>query len=254
MASEISAAYEPHIGRFRVTLCRPDKRNALNIAMLRGFARALDDLPDEARLVEISGEGPLFCAGLDLKEAVDDAAAAEAATLLAGVYERLCTLPRAVSVCVVHGGAYGGGVGLAMACDLAIVGDDVSFAFPELRRGIVPALVGELLRHRVPPAVWKSLLLTGRPIGAAAALETGLVSEVAPHDALDARAASLVNDLLANGPEATARMKALLWRDRPDFAAAIEVNSESRASAEYAEGTAAFREKRPPAWAANVRA
>ncbi len=249
MASDLVATFTPRPAVLRITLRRPDKRNAINLAMLRDLTASLSNVSDDVRVVELRGDGPMFCAGLDLKEAVDDAAAQEAAELLAGVYATLSSLPRAVSVCVAQGGAYGGGVGLALACDLAVVGDDVKVAFPELRRGIVPALVGILLRDRVPMAVWKALLLTGWSLDATAAQAAGLFAEVAPADRLDERAAELVGDLLANGPEATARLKSLLWPSRPDFAAAIEANAVSRASDEYAEGTAAFRAKRPPAWA-----
>ena len=244
MNSDVLLIDDSRPGVRRLTLDRPEKRNALNIDLLERLEAALDF---DGRVVVLAASGPAFCAGLDLKEAAD---AGRSAALLASVYRRLIGGPF-VSVAVAQGAAVGGGVGLLLAADLAVAATPVSLAFPELRRGIVPAMVAALLRRKVGGGVARSMLLTGRPMAAAEAARVGLLHAAA--EDVTAAEAEVVEAVLAGAPGATAVTKRLLDELGDDldeaFGAAHQAHLEARASSEFEEGSRAFREKRVPGWA-----
>lgn len=241
---------EEAAGVVTLTLNRPDKRNALSLALLEQMRSALDTART-ARVVVVRGNGPIFCAGLDLKEAADAGTAEASAATLADVYERLANGDFA-SLCVAHGGALGGGAGFVLACDLTVADEGFQLAFPELRRGIVPALVAALLARRGGDGLVRSMLLTGRAMSAQDAKAAGLLHEVAGDD-LQHAVDRCIADLLQAAPATLGRTKRLLRdlagdRLRRDFELAQAAHVESRHGSEFIEGTAAFRDKRPPSW------
>ena len=244
MNSDVLLIDDPRPGVRRLTLNRPEKRNALNVELLERLDAALDF---DGRVVVVAANGPAFCAGLDLKETGD---AERSASLLASVYRRLIGGPF-VSVAVAQGPAVGGGVGLLLAADLAVATSSVALAFPELRRGIVPALVAALLRRKIGDGTTRSMLLTGRPMGAAEAARVGLLH--AATEDVGAAEAEVVEAVLAGAPGATAVTKRLLDELGDDldaaFGAAHAAHVESRESSEFEEGARAFREKHAPSWA-----
>jgi enoyl-CoA hydratase/carnithine racemase len=190
----------------RLTLARPERRNALSPAALRELAeaaRALDARP-EVRVVLVSGEGAAFCAGFDLDAFAagegGDPSLARTADLGRRMAEAVAGL-RPVTVAAVHGHCVGGGMVLASACDVRVAADDARFALPEAELGIplawggVPRLVRE-----IGPATTMDLVLSCRPVAAAEALALGLVSRVVPRAELAGHAGALAAQLAARTP------------------------------------------------------
>jgi methylglutaconyl-CoA hydratase len=158
-----------------------------------------------------------------------------------------------VTIAVVQGGAFAGGAGLMAACDIVIAADDARIGFPEARRGLLPALVGDLLRTRIREGDLRDLFLTGEPIDARRAREIGLVQHVVPAAQLREEALRLARSVLAGGPEtirATKRLLADLFLQEGTTSARSmgEWHREARRSEEAREGLRAFLEKRPPRW------
>lgn len=205
-------------GVLTLTLDRPDKRNALNAAMVETLHAALDraDLDAEVRVVVLRGAGKDFCAGADLDELLASAdltlAENEAAALrLGAVFGRIRALPKPV-VAVVHGRALAGGAGLVTACDLAVAGASALLGYPEIQRGFVPAMVMTLLRRAAGEKLALDLVLTGRLLGAEEARAAGLVSRVVPDADLDREAGALTLALAGASPSALALTKQLFYR------------------------------------------
>jgi methylglutaconyl-CoA hydratase len=164
--------------------------------------------------------------------------------------------PELVTIAALHGGVYAGGAGLAAACDVAIGTADLKIGFPEARRGLLPALVCEVLRVKIRAGDLADLFLVGDPIDAVRAREIGLVQRVVPPERLLDEAVAVAAGILAGGPDTIRRTKALLNETYAGHAAgdgddhAIREHLEGRRSAEADEGLRAFLEKRPPAWGA----
>jgi methylglutaconyl-CoA hydratase len=239
-----------------VTLNRPEKRNALSVELLEQLVAAVAAAEGDPaqRILIIRGAGPAFCAGLDLAEAADGAGARRSAELIAGALLALSG-SRLVTIAVVHGAAVAGGAGLMTACDMAVASADAVIGYPEPRRGLVAGLVMTFLRRQIREHDAREILLTGETFSAGRACEIGLVNRVAPtREAALAEARRLAGAVRQGGPLAVSRTKALLaglWH-RPvqaDLDRALQAHLDSRASAEAAEGIAAYREKRPPKWA-----
>jgi methylglutaconyl-CoA hydratase len=232
----------------RVTLSRPDRRNAFDAALIGELARAFGDVGD-ARAVVLAGEGQSFCAGADVEwqrssielsyeENVED-------------YRRLWQMLNAVWRCPapvvgrIQGYALGGGSGLTCCTDIAIAAPDAVFGFSEVRLGIAPAVISPMVLARIGPAAARRYVLTGERIDARTALRIGLVHDVA--EDLDAAVERVVSDLLAGGPTAVREAKRLVLEPggEDDLLARA---AERRTSDEGQEGLRAFLEKRPPAW------
>ena len=239
-----------------VTLNRPDKRNALNVELLTQLGAAITAAQADAsqRILVLRGAGTVFCSGLDLEEAAQpDRAHASADLVAQGL--RTLSATRLVTVAAVQGAAIAGGAGLMSACDFAVATKDAKFGYPEVRRGLVPALIMTFLRRQLRERDARELLLLGKPFDAAHALAIGLVNRVvADEAALETEVKTLVSSLLQGAPEAVAETKKLLAELWPvpvstdlDHAHAFHLGA--RNSAEAKEGVAAFREKRPPKWA-----
>jgi len=237
-----------------ITLDSPANRNALSAPLRRDlathFATAVDD--DAVRVIVLTHTGTVFCAGADLKEARGPDADGQGVGELPELLVTLMNAPKPV-VTKVAGTARAGGIGLVAACDLVVAADDVTFAFPEVRLGLVPAVISVPLRRRVPPQALRRLFLTGEVFDAAEARHIGLVDAAVARDRLDEEVARYTDALLRGAPRALAATKAVLADPPDDDARELEVlgrlSAAHFASAEGQEGLAAFAEKRPPSWA-----
>lgn len=215
-----------------LTLNRPDKRNAIDAAMVDALLEQLAaaDLAAGIRVIALRGEGTDFCSGADLKEllaSVDETAEANAASAerLGRVFSTLREIPKPV-VAVVHGRAFAGGCGLATACDMVLAREDATFGYPEVHRGFVPAMVMEMLRRAVGEKVAFDLVATGRSLTAQEALELGLITRVIPAERFETDVAHVLADLAALSPSAVALTKRLLYAvDRAEFDAAIALGA-----------------------------
>ena len=237
-----------------VVLARPEQRNALSIDLLEQLCTAVESLagqPDQ-RVIILRGAGPVFSAGLDLREAADDAHVERSAASVGRALELLRQTPL-VSIAAVHGGAYAGGAGLMATCDIVIAADDAKFGFPEARRGLLPALVCKTLRSRIREGDLRDLLLTGEIITASRALHVGLVQRVVPSDQLIAEARRVAEQILDGGPETIRQTRKLLnqiFEGEPGLSERHldELHLAARRGDEAREGLAAFSEKRAPSW------
>jgi methylglutaconyl-CoA hydratase len=237
-----------------VTLNRPDKRNALSVALIEQLRAAVEAASVDAgcRAIILRGAGPAFCAGLDLAEAAQPDGHERSGDALRQLYETLATSP-AVTIAAAHGAAMGGGAGLVAACDFALAADDLRLAYPEVRRGLVAALVTCLLCRQACDRVVRELVLLGQTVDATRAAALGLVNRVVPAAQLESTAMELAREIARAAPGAIERTKSLLDElsarpIREDLERAMKYHLEARHSAEAAEGIAAFREKREPNW------
>ena len=231
----------------RVTLARPERRNAFDAALIAELADAFADVGD-ARAVLLEGEGSSFCAGADVdwqRAAIDLSydENVEDAMRLYRMLEAIDSCPAPV-VCCVHGFALGGGSGLVACADIAIAWPDAVFGFTEVRLGIVPAVISPFVLPRIGEAA-RRYFATGERFDAATALRIGLVSEVA-EDAGE-RAESIVEEILAGGPIAVREAKRLV-REQPAGIETAHIAAERRTSDEGQDGLRAFLERREPAW------
>jgi methylglutaconyl-CoA hydratase len=243
-----------------VTLNRPEIHNAFDetlIARLTAAFVSLDDNPD-VRVVVLAAAGKSFCAGADLnwmqrmaafgpEENLADAQA------LAAMLRALYALSKP-TIARVAGAAYGGGVGLVAACDIAIAVPEATFALSEAKLGLIPATIGPYVIEAIGARQARRYFLTAERFAAADALRIGLVHEVVPRDQLDARIDALIAMLKGAGPTAQLECKALVRgvAHRPIDEDVIDGTAEHiaavRASPEGREGVAAFLGKRPAAW------
>jgi len=238
-----------------LTLDSPANRNALSTPLMRQFLDRLGEaLTDPAvRAVVISHTGPVFCSGADLKET---AAARESgrvpAEMLGDVLAALWEFPKPV-IARVAGPARAGGLGLIAAADIAICTEQATFAFTEVRLGVIPAVISAAVLPRLSPRAAAELYLTGEVFDGIRAAEVGLVTRAVPAEDLDRTVAAFGASLVLGGPLALAGTKQLLRRTpaasfRADLADLAERSAGYFRSAEGREGVTAFREKRPPSW------
>lgn len=243
-----------------LTLARAEKHNAMSARMIAELTEAAHALGDDAgvRAVVLAGEGRSFCAGGDLgwmreQMAADRATRIKEATKLAEMLLALDRMPKPL-IGRLHGNAFGGGVGLASVCDVAIGAEGVKMGLTETRLGIIPATIGPYVVARMGAAKARRVFMSARVFGAEEAERLGLLARVVPEEELDAAVEREVAPYLACAPGAVAAAKALI-RDvsTPPDAAMIRTTIEALAdrweTAEADEGTAAFFEKRKPAWA-----
>jgi methylglutaconyl-CoA hydratase len=239
-----------------VTLNRPEKRNALSTALLEQLCAALAAAEADAtqRIFVLRGAGKVFCSGLDLEEASQPGRASASAEQVAKALRALAT-SRLVTIAAVQGAAIAGGAGLMSACDFAVATRDAKFGYPEVRRGLVPALIMTFLRRQLRERDARELLLLGKLCDATHAHAIGLLNRVvADEPALATEVQSLISSLLQGAPDAIAETKKLFAELWPvpvttDLDHAHAYHLSARNSAEAKEGVAAFLEKRPPKWA-----
>ncbi len=198
--------FSKQAGSAAITINRPEKRNALNVAVATEVMARLRECEDdpELRVVTLTGAGDVaFCAGNDLAEFTaregDPVRMREFDHAVLRMHEaiRKC---RKVVVALVNGYCLGGGITLLGACDLAVASDRAKFGLPEVPKGIWPAMATTTVMHNMPRTHALYMILTGRPIGAQEAFEAGLVSRVVPHDQLASAAAELVREMTAFNP------------------------------------------------------
>jgi methylglutaconyl-CoA hydratase len=258
--SESLVLYESRPPAVVLTINRADRRNALSRALIAdmtaAFQRARDD--SAARVVVLTGAGSVFCAGMDLAELAETVDKAGVETIvwqdalnLATLYDLIYSLPRP-TIAAVNGAAVAGGAGLVTVCDLAIAVPQAKFGYPEVRRGLVAAMVmPHLLRH-VGERTARYLLLTGELIDAAEAQRSGLINAVVPNEELVGRAQQWVGYLAEGGPAALANTKELLRRfsrQALSIEEAAQASAAPRLTDECRAGLRAFFDKRPAPWA-----
>lgn len=247
-------------GVARVTLNRPELRNAFDDALIGKLSQAFAELAVDrsVRMIVLAGNGPAFCAGADLnwmkrmagysyEENLADAKG------LADMLAALDRLPKP-TIARVHGPVFAGGTGLVAACDIAVGTPEAKFCLSEAKLGLSPATISPYVIRAMGERLARRYFLTAEVFDAQEAYRIGMLSLLVPAGELDAAVAELVKHLLAGGPESHAKIKALI-RDvagrRPDDAVAAETAkriAEIRGSAEGREGIAAFLEKRKPNW------
>ena len=252
MTDRIAAALEG--GVLTGTLNRPEKRNAIDAAMLDGLAALLEraDLEAAVRVVVLRGAGKDFCAGMDLEEllqSVDRTVEQNraAAMRFGGLFVQMRALPKPV-IAVVQGRVLAGGCGLATACDLVVAAESAQFGYTEVQRGFVPALVMNMLRRAVGEKVAFDLAATGRLLTAREAERAGLVSRVLPDAEFEAGAEQIVRGIAGLSATALALTKQQLYRlDGVGFEDGIrlsaDVNAVSRTTPDFRAAIAAFLKK-----------
>ena len=239
----------------RITLARPETKNALDRQMADEIVQALESLAADAdtRVVVIDADGDDFCAGADLDAlesliGADREAQLEDARALGRVFTSIRQLPVPV-VAAVHGRALAGGAGLASACDIVLAHPEATFAYPEVRIGFVPAMVMTILRRIVPERQAFDLAMTGRSVSAAEAEKLGLVSRVMPEEMFGARVDEICQSIAKSPREAVRRTKKLFYEleGRPfesGIAHGAQANAEARMTEEFKTGVRRFLQRR----------
>jgi methylglutaconyl-CoA hydratase len=243
----------------KVTLNRPDVRNAMSDETLRELTTAFRTLGADgaSRAVLVRGEGKDFCAGADIEwmrraGTLPPEQGKADARLLADMLQAVdeCRVPVIVAA---HGNVFGGGLGLVAACDIAILAEDAKLCFSETRLGILPAVISCWVLPKIGPANARRYYLTAEVFGAPQAVVMGLAHEWAPAAGLEERALALARLVMKNGPNAVRTAKALIPKlegksldERINLT--VETLVKLRSSDEGQEGLKAFLEKRPAAW------
>jgi methylglutaconyl-CoA hydratase len=241
-----------------LTLDSPHNRNALSSALVSqlGDALAAAAADDAVRVIVLSHTGPVFCSGADLKETAAMLAGDGAGTLpvvrLADLLAAVWECPKPV-VARVGGASRAGGLGLIAAADIAVCTSDATFAFSEVRLGVIPSVISATVLRRLTPRAAAELYLTGEVFDGTRAAAVGLVTSAVSAEHLDAAVARLAASLVRGGPAALAATKELLRRPTPadirdELAGLAEQSARFFGSAEGREGIAAFAEKRDPSW------
>lgn len=242
-----------------ITLNRADKRNALSRQLIQELYDAFRTLKSDnaARCAVLTAAGTTFCAGMDLAELQESMHFPESETpvwndaqTLALLYDEIYTCPKP-TIAAVNGAAVAGGAGLVSVCDLAIAVPNAKFGYPEVRRGLVAAMVmPHLLRH-VGERMARYLLLSGELISVESAKECGFINDIVPPDELIERASHLALACAEGGPLALANTKKLLHQFSQQ---ALSIEEAAKASAaprlteECKQGLAAFFSKQPNPW------
>ncbi len=241
-------------------LNRPEVHNAFDDVLIGRLTEALDELAgdDDVRVVKVIGRGKSFSAGADLNWMRRMAEYSEEENLqdarkVAQMFHKLATFPHP-TLAIVHGNAFGGGIGLIACCDIAIARVDTRFSLSEVKLGLIPATISPFVIDAIGARQARRLFLTAERFDAKAAMDFGLIHELSPADRLDDCADAFISQLLDNSPHAMSAAKELVSAvaNRPidesvltDVAGRI---ARQRACGEGREGVAAFLGKRPPAW------
>ncbi|MBV9292682.1 MAG: enoyl-CoA hydratase/isomerase family protein [Frankiales bacterium] len=234
-----------------ITLDSPNNRNALSAQLRTELLAHLETAyaDDAVRVVMLTHTGTVFCAGMDLKEARSGKLAGDE---FPRILELLWNSPKPV-VARLAGPARAGGLGLVAACDIAVAADTVTFAFTEVRIGVVPAVISATVLPRLSSRAANELFLTGETFDAARAVTIGLLNSAVAADGLDSEVQRFTDMLALGAPGALAATKTMLRRTIPpaigdDLSAMAQLSAQHFGSAEGLEGMAAFLEKRKPSW------
>ncbi len=238
-------------GILTLTLDRPEKRNALDAALIDALHAALErsELDPEVRAVVIRGAGKDFCAGADLEELLASALRPmedneRSALRLGKLFIRIRQLPKPV-IAAVRGRALAGGAGLATGCDLVLAAESAKFGYPEIQRGFVPAMVMTMLTRLTGERRAFDLVATGRLLTSREACDAGLVSRVVPDAEFESTLAVIASDLASSSASALALTKRLLYElDGRSFddgiALGARINALARAHPDFQKAIAAF--------------
>ncbi len=232
----------------RLTLDRPDVRNAFNDELINALRTAFEAIDSAIRVVVLSGEGKVFSAGGDLNwmaKAADytEDQNYEDALNLGALFEALCNCP-AVVVSRVHGAAFGGGCGLVCASDVAVAAGGTKFSFSEVRLGLIPATISPIVIPKIGHGHARHLFTTGEVFESDHALRIGLVHRVVGESELDHAVEAVVNEVLRNGPQAVTSAKRVAVHGPYPMADSARLLAKARSSEEGKEGVKAFLEKR----------
>ena len=237
-----------------IRMNRPESRNALTTKLLGELLRHLKTAMDDpgVRVVVLAGSGSAFCAGADLKSRGAGVADGMNENAFVEILKQMREGPKPV-VCAVNGHAFGGGIGLIAAADIAIAVRSAKFAFSEVRLGVIPAIISVVVLPKLGEHHAMRLFLTGERFSAAEALGYGLVHRIVAEPDLEREVQAEIDAIVKGAPNAVAAAKRLVReipRLAPDdaYAVAVEKIAKLFASAEADEGLAAFAQKRPPSW------
>ena len=259
MAEFVKTSIENGVGR--ITLDRPDKRNALKRQFIEEIHGCITELTaDESlRVLVIQAEGKVFCAGMDLGEMQQRAESENGkaewqrdSEVYGDLLIKLLEL-EVPTIAVLQGPVLAGGVGMVLATDMVVASDQMFFMLPEPMRGIVASMVTPLLIHRVGPGPASYMLLSGERVAAPDALRLGLCHAVVPPDQLQARVDQLLAGVLTGSKSALAITKkhisnCLASDLAQQVRSSMDVSAQARETADAREGLAAFLEKRKPNW------
>jgi len=251
-------------GAITVWLNRPERKNAFNAELISAMEEAFRTIAGDggARVVFVRGEGGAFSAGADLEWMRDAAGRTEAdnredALAMAVMLKQLWDLPT-LTVALIEGGAFGGGAGVAAACDLAIATQDARFSFSEVRLGLIPATISPYVIQAIGPRAARGLFATGRVFDAAYAERIGLITDVVPDAAsLGVARDRIAREIMACAPGAVAESKRLVadvYGHKIDHGLLVETSrriAATRVGPEGQEGVRAFLERRRPSWLAD---
>jgi methylglutaconyl-CoA hydratase len=247
-------------GVARVTLARPDVRNAFNADVINELRDVFTRInaADDVRAVVLAGEGKAFCGGADINWMRESLAlSVEANTIDA---ERMSDMFRAIDNCAhpvigrIHGAALGGGVGLTAVCDIAIASDDTVFGFTEVKLGIIPAVISPFVLAKIGASHARALFLTGERFDAERSLQIGLVHQVVPAGDLDEAVDGVLAEIRTAGPRAVSAAKLLVRRViDATYEESRSITSQAianqRVTPEGQEGLRAFLERRKASFA-----
>jgi methylglutaconyl-CoA hydratase len=246
----------------RITLARPDVKNAFNAELIAQLTEVVDSIPGDARCVILGSDGDTFCAGADLKwmRSMADYTLEENladSRALADLFGKLDDLPMPI-IARVQGAAIGGGAGLVAIADIAVAVEAATFAFTEVRLGILPAVISPYVVRKVGPSFATAAFTTGIRFDSHRAFETGLVHSVVDEGQLDPEIGRFVDAIISGGPEAVNGAKRLVRAVTGRTPAevrdlTVQRIGAARISAEGQDGMRAFLEKRAPKWLGGSR-
>jgi methylglutaconyl-CoA hydratase len=239
-----------------ITLDSPRNRNALSAQLMRELGAQLNVAVEDpaVRCIVLTHTGSVFCSGADLAEATENEGAEGRSTAMATLLESIWASPKPI-LAQIAGPTRAGGIGLVAACDIAVASMPATFAFSEVRLGLVPAIISAAVLPMMLPRAAHELYLTAEVFDAKRAVAVGLINAACEADQLDETVERYVRLLVLGGPSALTATKRLL-RGRPpgDLSSRLvtlqELSTRHFASAEAREGIAAFTGRRPPSWAA----
>lgn len=259
MAGTEATRYEVKNGAAWITLDRPENRNALSSVLVTELYEHLGTAneDDNSRCIVITGNGPAFCAGADLKNPPGRAAPGQMAVPYPDVLTAIMDSPKPV-IAAVNGAAFAGGLGLVAAADITVCVEDAPHSFSEVRIGVIPAVISVVCLRKLGSHHGMKLFLTGERFSGARAVEMGLAHRAVPADRLISAVQEEIDMIALGGPTAVVECKKLVRRV-PELSIAEGFTETTSWSArmfngeEAAEGMAAFREKRKPAWIQGVK-
>lgn len=254
MATTEATLYEIKDGAAWITLNRPENRNALSAVLVNELYDHLaeSNANDAVRSIVITGTGPAFCAGADLKSPPGQIAGGGRAIPYADVLTAILQSPKPV-IAAINGAAFAGGLGLVGAADIVVTAEDVQFSFSEVRIGVIPAIISVVCLRKLGTHHGMKLILTGERFNGKQAVQYGLAHRAVPNDKLREAVQEEIDMINLGGPIAVQECKKLVRRVpelsmEEGFRETAEWSARMFRSEEAAEGMAAFREKRKPSW------